>query len=986
MHFHKRITVILFLCASKLIFAEYDIDQVKKAIHENGVNWQAEENWVTRLSENERRRLFHIDIEQLALLPENEIIIQKQSNLPSKLDWRDNDGNWLTSIKNQGECGACQIFAGLAMIESWWKIKSGDPEIDIDLSEQYILSCADVGGCDGGVIELAFEYIKEFGIPTESCMPYQENDTVPCDSKCTDWQEQTITIPEWGWITNFQDDVDLIKSALVKSPVLGWLHVYQDFFSYESGVYERTSETLMGGHAVLIIGWDDDLHCWICKNSLGSDWGENGYFRIKWGECNIGQAVSLIHEEQADSASLNFDPSQLDINIVYGQSTERQININNHGSKDIPCYITSFASGIEHMFQVSDFMAYDSLSLWMGNSGFDLYARNFISFLDLPVFDLSSSNQPVLSFKSHWSFCRSGCYTPRSIFDGFHVWISTDGGQTFNILQPTVGAYNSDSLLPIEYYFKWVNMPWHLSFESVPAWSDVQWPWLPIEFDLSPYRMSNVQLRICVISSGDDGLFVVQVVRPQLGVFIDDIQVKDGSNILFENHGENLDGMTRLAVHYNKDRDWIKIEENPLHLITGTTTSLNLNIDSRYLEQGQFKGYVGFNTNEQKDSANIYAANYHVPINLHVEAPDKDLAFQKIISAMERPAFSLDNQFGVIIKNIGRQDMNDVFVELTVKSTQSTITDTIAVPSLESQKVQKLYARPVMMRDTGDYEISAALLQPTDDVNAFNDTTSVIVNISNLINNFENDSTLWDCYGGFGITDKMNANSLPNAAHVSGGQVPYPDNMDATMTFSKPIHIGHFSHATLKYRIRGLTEPQKDVLYVETSLDSSSWSIVDSLSGAVVSWTQREIDVSNFIQSSLSKIWLRFHFISDDQTGQLGFVIDDIEIYEGVPTIVRETQYNAPRHFYLYPNYPNPFNPSTTIEFECEKLSPVSLEIFDLSGRKVKTLFQADLFSGHQAITWDATNERGHHAAAGIYIARFEAADFRQCIKLTLIK
>lgn len=71
--------------------------------------------------------------------------------------------------------------------------------------------------------------------------------------------------------------------------------VYKDFMSYRSGVYVQTSQQVLGGHAVKIVGWglDQETHTsyWICANSWDVGWGESGYFNIKMGECQVDQAA-----------------------------------------------------------------------------------------------------------------------------------------------------------------------------------------------------------------------------------------------------------------------------------------------------------------------------------------------------------------------------------------------------------------------------------------------------------------------------------------------------------------------------------------------------------------------------------------------------------------------------------------------------------------------------------------------------------------------
>jgi len=69
--------------------------------------------------------------------------------------------------------------------------------------------------------------------------------------------------------------------------------VYSDFMNYKSGVYKHTTGYLEGGHAVKILGWGTEggVNYWICANSWNTSWGEQGYFRIAFGECGIDSAV-----------------------------------------------------------------------------------------------------------------------------------------------------------------------------------------------------------------------------------------------------------------------------------------------------------------------------------------------------------------------------------------------------------------------------------------------------------------------------------------------------------------------------------------------------------------------------------------------------------------------------------------------------------------------------------------------------------------------
>lgn len=228
-------------------------------------------------------------------------------DIPPQFDWRNyNNGDWTTPIRNQDGCGSCWAFAAVGALESIINIRSASPNFDIDLSEQYILSCLPLAGsCDGGYTYYAFQYIMDNtpngnyhnGIIPESCLPYQADDTIPCSEKCDDWVSQLTPIKDYGILYN--PSIAEIKQILVNDgPVAAHMTVYSDFYNYDGGIYTHQSETVVGGHAVVIVGYNDSLGYWICKNSWGTSWGEDGWFKIAFGDSNIGIQIYWVDYEQ----------------------------------------------------------------------------------------------------------------------------------------------------------------------------------------------------------------------------------------------------------------------------------------------------------------------------------------------------------------------------------------------------------------------------------------------------------------------------------------------------------------------------------------------------------------------------------------------------------------------------------------------------------------------------------------------------------------
>ena len=93
-----------------------------------------------------------------------------------------------------------------------------------------------------------------------------------------------------------------------------------------------------------------------------------------------------------------------------------------------------------------------------------------------------------------------------------------------------------------------------------------------------------------------------------------------------------------------------------------------------------------------------------------------------------------------------------------------------------------------------------------------------------------------------------------------------------------------------------------------------------------------------------------------------------------------------PEVFALHQNYPNPFNPVTQIRYDLPEDSDVSITIYDLMGRNIKTLLNKKESAGFRSISWDATNQNGEAVSAGMYIYLIQAGTFRETKKMILLK
>ncbi len=284
------------------------IDNLNDEIAAAGLRWEAGITSMTLLDPASRYKRYGrlkplIDDETLDLYE------YEPQAVPTSLDWRNKDGkNWMTPIRNQGNCGSCYIFGPIAAVEAVYKIEKLTADINPDLSEQHILACSGAGNCeDGGYEEDVVIYLKSTGVPPEYCFPYEAEDT-DC-TPCQNWATRKATIQNWKYVTNNREDRTAIFNALQKGPVTGWLEVYSDFDNYKSGIYEKTpGASYDADHAISIVGYNKSQGYWICKNSWGRNWGEDGYFRIAFGQVKIGTYVIMVSGVSIRDKKPVFDP------------------------------------------------------------------------------------------------------------------------------------------------------------------------------------------------------------------------------------------------------------------------------------------------------------------------------------------------------------------------------------------------------------------------------------------------------------------------------------------------------------------------------------------------------------------------------------------------------------------------------------------------------------------------------------------------------
>ncbi|XP_033726551.1 cathepsin B-like [Pecten maximus] len=310
-------------------YLEREWDMLINKVNFVNTTWQAGDNFL-RIEKHERLAYVKklcgaLETPKHLKLPQRPPL--KAVSLPESFDARKEWSGCPTihEIRDQGDCGSCWAFGAVEAFSDRICIHSNGTE-NAHISAEDLLSCCYTCGmgCDGGFLGAAWSYFKRVGVVSggqygshQGCRPYSiepcehhvpgkllpcNKDIKPtpkCNEKCeSNYQVSYNSDKHYGNSSySVSGDVSDIQTEIITNgPVEGAFTVYADFPTYKSGVYQHKTGSELGGHAIRILGWgvEGGVDYWLVANSWNSDWGDNGYFKIKRGtdECGIESQIS----------------------------------------------------------------------------------------------------------------------------------------------------------------------------------------------------------------------------------------------------------------------------------------------------------------------------------------------------------------------------------------------------------------------------------------------------------------------------------------------------------------------------------------------------------------------------------------------------------------------------------------------------------------------------------------------------------------------
>eukprot|EP00930_Biecheleria_cincta_P032953 TRINITY_DN22819_c0_g1_i2.p1 TRINITY_DN22819_c0_g1~~TRINITY_DN22819_c0_g1_i2.p1 ORF type:complete len:521 (+),score=60.35 TRINITY_DN22819_c0_g1_i2:587-2149(+) len=237
--------------------------------------------------------------------------------LPRAWDWRNISGlNYVTSNANEHNpeyCASCWAFAVSSALSDRLAVQNNGVWPKVVLSPQMLINCVSSTSCSGGDPASAYAYIHKYGIVDNTCQNYQGRQ-LKCDGRgicqtCAEGNDEhglvwpgkctAVKAPATYYVTEYgsvRGQRDMKAEIYQRGPIGCGLQATLSFRAYTGGIFSEEGQVWLLNHHVSVAGWGlghqhkvlASLEHWIGRNSWGTNWGEDGWFRILMHRHNLG--------------------------------------------------------------------------------------------------------------------------------------------------------------------------------------------------------------------------------------------------------------------------------------------------------------------------------------------------------------------------------------------------------------------------------------------------------------------------------------------------------------------------------------------------------------------------------------------------------------------------------------------------------------------------------------------------------------------------
>ncbi|OQX83551.1 hypothetical protein B6D60_10325, partial [candidate division KSB1 bacterium 4484_87] len=866
--------------------------------------------------------------------------------LLSSVDWSVND----SPVKNQTTCGSCWAFAAIGLVENLgiWN----------DLSEQEIVSCAP-GDCNGGWYWDALEYIHNQGVAPEACYPYTATNG-NCSDKCNNPNylakitDYTPAQGLWGEPANVND----IKAQLQNGPLVVAMLVPEDgtFDSYNGGVYNYNGGSISwnNGHAVLVVGYDDNGQYFKVKNSWGTSWGESGYFRIAYDDVvddvhfgmygckasgpyqeggagnsfvisNTGGANLIVNSITDNKSWLTFSPTTIPT-LAPGANQVVTVNISNWGAVNCPneTGVITIQSNDPATPTVSvDVTAYPQCSnnpVLQVNPASMTFSSNQGSNPPSQTFAISNGGNGSFSWtvtdNKNWISCNPTSGSTTSETDHVTVSINSSGltpGQTYTgtITVTAPGAAGSP---------KTVNVTFNYG-----GGGPCNPPYVKAE-DVSGAQGSDVVVDIKITQNPN---------------------AIDAFGLKFTFNHSKLSYVSVEKGTLTSGFDFFNGQESP----TGTVT------------------IGGFDTTPIPVNSTGTIARVTLHVNQCAEGDNVTLGIQNLtddLSGMNACSGTFTCQSCLLgdVNNDGTISPGDALCAFEIYLNGGNL------PSGDCNNECALYAADVNCTPNG--------ITPGDALYIF----------TGYLNG---DTAPLDCDPTFALQ-----NQRTQSREVSLIQLPAEKSDEVRLA----VRVND-AHSMQAFGINvGFQDDILQLVEVKSTSVTQLWESFggrEGLPGVIyIGGFHREAVQQ---QGAAMLAELIFQVVKESDSAELWLydAVDDLNEAKmktetiHVPLITTdvrkvEADGSIPKKFSLSQNYPNPFNMETDIQYELPEAIQVNLTIYNAMGQKVKTLVSQKQEAGKYVAHWNGRDAAGNDLPSGIYVYKLRTAKFFDAKKLILVK